>query len=425
MDERRLRYPAGSNGDGTTHRVGLTRHCLASGAVQLPFALRDSLPEGDLQAYDVVRDETVVLTSEPPRRLAGLARFFSAHELQVNDQLELRLHGGRVGLAPRPRLPAHDAAGEARAVRAPSRWSSRIDPTPPSARPSGEDRPDVVERIGSVTVRRLGAEDLDANAASRLASPEDVAEGPATRGADLAGPSDEDLDALLVTGPAEEVAPEQVPRPATRGEPATAAPGAAEASFVSGVAETTLVPDALEATTVPPAADAPRGTPRSGAVQQGVLFGPPASEPPRRARRGRTPRRALRGASAASATRPDVPRVREEDLADPAVGASVGPVRRSAAPVGPAPAPAPEASAGRAGATARHELRRRVVRWLLQPDTPVVVPYERVQDEFDLSGDATRDVLGAILETPPPTLRLTLLREGMLRVARVTVEQEA
>jgi hypothetical protein len=63
--------------------------------------------------------------------------------------------------------------------------------------------------------------------------------------------------------------------------------------------------------------------------------------------------------------------------------------------------------------------------WLLEPDTPVIVPYERVQERFDLGADRTREVLGMILETPPPTLRLTLLREGMLRVSRVTVEQEA
>ncbi|NBC97095.1 MAG: hypothetical protein GVY27_12170, partial [Deinococcus-Thermus bacterium] len=204
MDERRLRYPAGSNGDGTTHRVGLTRHCLASGAVQLPFALRDSLPEGDLLAYDVVRDETVALSCEPPRRLSGLEAFFAEHELQVNDQLELRLQGGEVRLAPRPRSRRSDDPGDTPAARRPSRWTSRIEPAPAPTQPAVAQRPDVVERIGSVTVRRLGAETLTAPPGSELPDPTESAFGQdaPTSSANAPGDigSDEDIDALLVIG---------------------------------------------------------------------------------------------------------------------------------------------------------------------------------------------------------------------------------
>jgi hypothetical protein len=490
MDERRLRYPAGSNGDGTTHRVGLTRHCLASGAVQLPFALRDSLPEGDLLAYDVVRDETVVLASEPPRRLSGLEAFFAAHELQVNDQLELRLQGGEVRLAPRPRSRRSDDAGDAPAARRPSRWTSLVDPTPASEEPPAEARPDVLERIGSVTVRRLGADmpvappgsELPGQPALRQAArdetvPADQERDTAPRaGADPGIASDEDIDALLVIGSDASAEPAATPRDETRADEATTnRSDRRERADID-----TVQPE-------PPASDGPRhegpspsraqsarGAPRPGTAQQGALFGQPTNDPPRRARRGRAPRRP-------PATRPapaEPPPVREQDLADPSHGASIvssepprssGVSSREAGPSDapassvraaphaavptpsptpiptPRPTPARRPSAPRPSATSGPtpedvangasdaattpeplaDLRRRVVLWLLEPETPVIVTYERVQERFDLAADRTREVLGMILASPPPTLRLTLLREGMLRVSRVTVEQEA
>jgi len=39
--------------------------------------------------------------------------------------------------------------------------------------------------------------------------------------------------------------------------------------------------------------------------------------------------------------------------------------------------------------------------------------------------DVAREVVEGVLEAPPPSLRLTRLREDLLRVSRVTVEQDA
>ncbi|MDZ7706401.1 MAG: hypothetical protein U5J97_00650 [Trueperaceae bacterium] len=61
----------------------------------------------------------------------------------------------------------------------------------------------------------------------------------------------------------------------------------------------------------------------------------------------------------------------------------------------------------------------------MAPTTPVIVPIERVQHAFDLPVDVARDVVDGVLEEPPPSLRLTRLREDLLRVSRVTVEHDA
>ncbi|MDZ7706400.1 MAG: hypothetical protein U5J97_00645 [Trueperaceae bacterium] len=230
MDEGNVRPHAGQQGDGTVHRVGLTRHCIASGVVQLPFALRDTLPEGELLALDVERDEAVVLEVVPPRALSGLADFFEAHDLQVNDRLEIRIRGrdlGEVRLvavrsARRPtrsedrRLGADDRAAEpssepsSPSADSPSGSAVRDDVPSSVSRPgpsplpdtsvqdaldhgdwssarASSDGPDVVETIGSVTVRRLGAGRFAAPAPTTLARrAEDLeAEAPSTRDARL------------------------------------------------------------------------------------------------------------------------------------------------------------------------------------------------------------------------------------------------
>jgi hypothetical protein len=292
--------------------------------------------------------------------------------------------------------------------------------------------------------------------------------------------SDEDIDALLVigsdasAGPAAlEPAPsEPAPSASALPEPIQAQPNQPEPVQPEPVLPEPVQPEAPasdgpdDERPTPSRAKSARGAPRPGTSQQGALFGQPTSEPPRRARRGRAPRRP----PATRPAPPEPPPVREQDLADPTRDAtsvsadarlSTDSPSRDVAPPGtrppaaqtaphaavPTPSPAtpprrttfrPPPAHGPAADDATNErsdagsapaslaeLRRRVVMWLLEPDTPVIVPYERVQERFDLAADRTREVLGMILESPPPTLRLTLLREGMLRVSRVTVEQEA
>lgn len=103
------------------HAIGITRMCLRSGSVQLPFALSGSLPEGELLVHDAEADEPIVLWSEPPRRLAGLAPLFERHEVQVNDQLVLEVRGDdvRIAVAKRPR--------RSRPKVSPSTWASHRD----------------------------------------------------------------------------------------------------------------------------------------------------------------------------------------------------------------------------------------------------------------------------------------------------------
>jgi hypothetical protein len=71
------------------------------------------------------------------------------------------------------------------------------------------------------------------------------------------------------------------------------------------------------------------------------------------------------------------------------------------------------------------DLRSRIVRWMLAPDTPVIVSIEAVQAAFELPADVARDIVEGILESPPPSLRLTRVRADLLRVSRITVEQDA
>ncbi len=138
----------GRDAGGERHAIGVTRMCLRSGSVQLPFALAGRLPEGELLVHDVESDEAVVLWSDPPRRLAGLGPLFERHEVQVNDQLVLDLHGDdvRLSVAKRPR--------RSRPKVTPSAWSSHRD-EPPS-RPAGREPDDAT------SLPTEDAEDADA-----------------------------------------------------------------------------------------------------------------------------------------------------------------------------------------------------------------------------------------------------------------------
>jgi hypothetical protein len=120
---------------GERHAIGVTSMCLRSGSVQLPYALSGRLPEGELLVHDVESDEALVLWSEPPRRLAGLGPLFERHEVQVNDQLVLDLHGDevRLAVAKRPR--------RSRPKVTPSAWSSHRDEPPRRTVPASTEDP--------------------------------------------------------------------------------------------------------------------------------------------------------------------------------------------------------------------------------------------------------------------------------------------
>lgn len=169
---------AGSSGHPATHKIGLTRACLRSGSLQLPFALWDALPEGEITMFDEHAGETVTVRSEPPRRVHGLAGLFRRHEVAVNDQLVVALGDDawlRVRVeataAPASRSRASDA-GDAMEAPRDAVSAEAAEPERPA-----EAEPSVVERFGRVTVRRLGA----GRSAPRV-SPSEPA-GPAPTGA--------------------------------------------------------------------------------------------------------------------------------------------------------------------------------------------------------------------------------------------------
>ncbi|MDZ7799933.1 MAG: hypothetical protein U5K81_03945 [Trueperaceae bacterium] len=174
------------------HTINVTRLCLRTGSVQLPFALAGRLPEGELLAHELESAEALVLWSEPPRRLAGLGPLFEANEVQVNDAVILEVDGDtvRLGLHKRPRrarpkvtpstwashrLPDEDAR---RQVADPERPPQAHDEVPRDERaPAGEAVPDA----GSP-----GPTPLDATDPADLAGPpDDGVAGAGGHGADL------------------------------------------------------------------------------------------------------------------------------------------------------------------------------------------------------------------------------------------------
>ncbi|MDZ7799785.1 MAG: hypothetical protein U5K81_03180 [Trueperaceae bacterium] len=360
MEEERVRYPSGRTGERNVHRVGLTRHCITSGTIQLPFALKDAFPEGEFVAHDVHRDQAITLDFEPPRRLHGLRDLFEAHELHVNDLLEIRVEADTVRLAA-VQLARYDARSrddQAAAVR-PSRTADphrAARPRHPEARAEPDAShlgDDVVDRFGSVTVRRLGAGTARPPAAETLSDDAPRAERPEEPSA-LQAPNDDRS--------VQESAPVELYEPAAA-----------------------------------PERDA------------GPL--PPASSPSRPSGAPEVAQASHRTAPQAAPAEAGEARVTPHDLAEPEADdaqAEDGDKRLR------------EESLSRAG-----DLRSRIVRWLLDPSTPVIVQYQHVMHAFDLPREVVHDVMAGIIEEPPPTLRLAELREGMFRVSKVTVEQEA
>ncbi len=90
------------------YRYPLTRICLRTGSLTLPLTLLGVFPErDDLVAYDPEKDAEFALRVEG-RSVTGLAPFFAAHDLDVNDELSIRpLEDGRFAFTAiiRPKRP--------------------------------------------------------------------------------------------------------------------------------------------------------------------------------------------------------------------------------------------------------------------------------------------------------------------------------
>lgn len=94
--------------------IGVTRVCLSSGTLQIPFAMRGVLEPGTYLAHDTQLDEAHELDFEPPRSLVGLDAVFTAHELQPNDEVLLTItkDGLELDVKKRPRRKAPQMKGE-------------------------------------------------------------------------------------------------------------------------------------------------------------------------------------------------------------------------------------------------------------------------------------------------------------------------
>jgi hypothetical protein len=91
-----------------TYRYPLTRICLRTGSLTLPLNLLGVFPErGEVLALDSQKDVEFTLRVDG-RRVLGLGPFFDAHELTVNDELQIRVQeDGRFAFTAvvRPRRP--------------------------------------------------------------------------------------------------------------------------------------------------------------------------------------------------------------------------------------------------------------------------------------------------------------------------------
>lgn len=83
-------------------RYSLTRLCIRSGQMTLPFKMLELFPqEGEIKAVDTTSGKEYLLQVVQPRRVTGLDEFFAAHELDVNDEIAVRvLEDGRYGFTP-------------------------------------------------------------------------------------------------------------------------------------------------------------------------------------------------------------------------------------------------------------------------------------------------------------------------------------
>lgn len=90
------------------YKYTLTRFCLRSGQLTLPQSMLELFPsEGSFTAKDTQQDEALTLTMLSPRKVAGLNDFFKLHNLEVNDQLLIRLQDSETyTFTPLPRSKA-------------------------------------------------------------------------------------------------------------------------------------------------------------------------------------------------------------------------------------------------------------------------------------------------------------------------------
>lgn len=83
-------------------KYSLTRICLRSGQFTLSRKLTELFPDtGLFTALDTLRNTEIELAMLSPRVVTGLADFLEAHELNVNDEVQIRLlDDGRYALTP-------------------------------------------------------------------------------------------------------------------------------------------------------------------------------------------------------------------------------------------------------------------------------------------------------------------------------------
>lgn len=73
----------------------LTRFCLRSGQMTLPYKMLELFPnEGTVKASDTLTNEEIELSFTAPRTVTGLMNFYKRHELNVNDKIEVKCEEG-------------------------------------------------------------------------------------------------------------------------------------------------------------------------------------------------------------------------------------------------------------------------------------------------------------------------------------------
>ena len=90
----------------------LTRYCLRAGQLTLPQSMLELFPsEGTFQAVDTQQGEELNLSVPAPRTIAGVADFIKRHDLEVNDQILIRLRDdGGYAFTPLPHTTKPDYA---------------------------------------------------------------------------------------------------------------------------------------------------------------------------------------------------------------------------------------------------------------------------------------------------------------------------
>ena len=90
----------------------LTRYCLRAGQLTLPQSMLELFPsEGTFQAVDTQQSEELTLNVPAPRTIAGVGAFIKRHNLDVNDQILIRLRDdGGYAFTPLPHTSKPDYA---------------------------------------------------------------------------------------------------------------------------------------------------------------------------------------------------------------------------------------------------------------------------------------------------------------------------